>query len=273
MSLMSPSDSRATEVRCQVHVRVPGLDRDGHDRFHDALHRTDRRLGVITRGVQEFNLLTRESDERDARAYAERVLAEAAKRAGMSRDLHSRIAIGQIVSRPYDPTGTPRAVDPPSGDYQAIQMAQGGELHAMHEGPLGDWVVYLAGDPRAAIAGRDLLSVISELFELPHGRKPSWVYEAIERLAGQRTELGIRYACPCCDFLTLTEPPSGTYALCPVCWWEDDPIQFQNPDYAGGANPPSLREARKTFRRLGVSKPHHRDRARPPLPAERPRVA
>jgi hypothetical protein len=41
----------------------------------------------------------------------------------------------------------------------------------MHEGPLGEWVVYLDKDTQSAIAGRNLFAVIDELFELPHGRK------------------------------------------------------------------------------------------------------
>ena len=32
------------------------------------------------------------------------------------------------------------------------------------------------------------------------------------------------------------------------CWWEDDGVQSRDPDYAGEANKPSLREARENFR-------------------------
>lgn len=264
---MSASESRAAEVRCHVHVRVPGLDADAREHFRAALHRTDRHLGVATH-AEEFILMTREADERSAREYAERVLAAAAERAGMSREQTTRIVIGPILSRQHDPTGTPHVVDPPPGHYQVVELGERGRLRAMHEGSLGEWVVYRDEDPRRAVAGRDLLTVIGEVFELPHGRKPPWVYEAIERLAGHRTALGVRYPCPCCDYLTLTQPPSGTFALCPVCWWEDDSVQFRNPDYSGGANSPSLREARETFRRLGVSEARFRDHARPPLPQE-----
>jgi len=29
------------------------------------------------------------------------------------------------------------------------------------------------------------------------------------------------YACPGCGFLVCGEPPGGTFAICPVCRWED----------------------------------------------------
>ena len=110
---------------------------------------------------------------------------------------------------------------------------------------------------------------LSELFELPHGRKEAWVDEVIEKLGGQRTALGIRYACPCCDILALTEPPPGSHATCPVCWWENDAVQFRDPDYDGGANRPSLLEARATYQRIGACEADSWNTARPPLPEER----
>lgn len=63
----------------------------------------------------------------------------------------------------------------------------------------------------------------------------------------------IRHTCPCCGFKTLNEPPPGTYDICSVCFWEDDPVQFDDPDYEGGANRVSLRQAQRDFRRYGVS--------------------
>lgn len=49
--------------------------------------------------------------------------------------------------------------------------------------------------------------------------------------------------CPCCGAGLLTE--KGAYEICPVCGWEDDPVQRRDPDFAGGANRLSLCEARK----------------------------
>src|SRR5579862_921788 len=50
------------------------------------------------------------------------------------------------------------------------------------------------------------------------------------------------YPCPCCGFRVFGEPP-GSHEICPVCNWEDDPVQLHDPHYAGGANRRSLREA------------------------------
>ena len=36
----------------------------------------------------------------------------------------------------------------------------------------------------------------------------------------------MRYACPCCSYYTFEEKPSGTYYICPVCYWEDDIVQL-----------------------------------------------
>lgn len=73
-----------------------------------------------------------------------------------------------------------------------------------------------------------------------------------------------KFACPCCGYLTLAAQPLGTYQHCEVCWWEDDPIQLADPDYEGGANAPSLNQAREHFRRIGVSDPELKGCERPP---------
>ncbi|MCB2299517.1 CPCC family cysteine-rich protein [Clostridium tagluense] len=55
------------------------------------------------------------------------------------------------------------------------------------------------------------------------------------------------YACPCCGYKTLSEKPPGTYEICRVCYWEDDGLQYGDPDCEGGANQESLRVAQKNF--------------------------
>jgi Cysteine-rich CPCC len=79
-----------------------------------------------------------------------------------------------------------------------------------------------------------------------------------------------KYACPCCGHRTLTEYPPGTYQICPVCFWEDDGVQFRDPDLEGGANRPSLRQAQKHFREHGVCEDRLKPFVRPPA-ADEPR--
>lgn len=61
-----------------------------------------------------------------------------------------------------------------------------------------------------------------------------------------------RHPCPCCGNLTLEEQPPGTYEICEICRWEDDPVQFDDPGYAGGANRISLNEARRQWLLSGL---------------------
>lgn len=82
-----------------------------------------------------------------------------------------------------------------------------------------------------------------------------------------------RFPCPCCGYLTLGAPPPGTFAVCPVCFWEDDDVQFRDPGYPGGANTVSLQEARENFRRFGASDEAHRGEVRAPLAEELPSTA
>ncbi|MGG0729499.1 CPCC family cysteine-rich protein [Bacillus paramycoides] len=57
----------------------------------------------------------------------------------------------------------------------------------------------------------------------------------------------MKYTCPCCGYKTLEEEPPGTYEICKICYWEDDPVQFKDPDLEGDANEASLRQAQKNF--------------------------
>ena len=58
--------------------------------------------------------------------------------------------------------------------------------------------------------------------------------------------------CPCCGYLTLEDPKNGSYEICPVCFWENDAVQNDDPSFAGGANEPSLTQARANYRRFGA---------------------
>jgi Cysteine-rich CPCC len=44
------------------------------------------------------------------------------------------------------------------------------------------------------------------------------------------------------------EPP-GSFAICPVCEWEDDNVQLADPHYQGGVNGISLADHRRGVQR------------------------
>jgi hypothetical protein len=56
------------------------------------------------------------------------------------------------------------------------------------------------------------------------------------------------YPCPCCGYLVFDEPP-GSYAICPICFWEDDLPQLRFVGMTGGANGVSLIEAQQNYAR------------------------
>jgi hypothetical protein len=55
------------------------------------------------------------------------------------------------------------------------------------------------------------------------------------------------FPCPCCHAPVVSEP--GGFEICPICGWEDDPVQSVDASYAGGANELSLQEYREEWRR------------------------
>ena len=61
-----------------------------------------------------------------------------------------------------------------------------------------------------------------------------------------------KYFCPCCGYKSLDEEPTATYQICDICFWEDDPIQFNDWNYVGGANKVSLIQGQKNFEKFGA---------------------
>lgn len=78
------------------------------------------------------------------------------------------------------------------------------------------------------------------------------------------------FPCKCCGFWTLTDPAYGSYEICPVCFWEDDPVQNENPLYAGGANDLSLAMARQNYIECGACEVRFVSEVRSPMPHEIP---
>lgn len=78
--------------------------------------------------------------------------------------------------------------------------------------------------------------------------------------------------CPCCGYDTFDPIDRGNYSICPICYWEDDPIQFKEPNLSGGANRVSLIEGQNNFLAFGaceydmiknVRKPNNKDNWNP----------
>jgi Cysteine-rich CPCC len=225
-----------------VELRLPPMDVAAVRRLDAALHAADRTIGVGTGGAEDGGIrlfvITDEGDPDDAVERARRALAEAGA---------PEAALVEIVRWRLSPGRPRRVADPGELAFRTLDLPDGRVLRAAHEGPMGDWVVAV-GDQSDAWRGRSLFGVLYEALELPFGRIDDWVADVMRRLAGRETANGIRYACPCCDRPTLAEPPPGTYEICDVCGWEDDSVQFDDPDRRGGANSESLREARAAFR-------------------------
>lgn len=59
----------------------------------------------------------------------------------------------------------------------------------------------------------------------------------------------MKYKCPCCGYYTFDK--RFDYDICPVCFWEDDPLQFKNENFTG-ANHVTLVQARKNFAEFGA---------------------
>ena len=62
-----------------------------------------------------------------------------------------------------------------------------------------------------------------------------------------------RRPCVCCGHLTFSADSwPGSFNLCPVCFWEDDLTQLEEPFYEGGANTISLAQAQVNYQAFGA---------------------
>jgi len=77
----------------------------------------------------------------------------------------------------------------------------------------------------------------------------------------------MRYPCPCCGYLVFSEP-LGSYAICPICFWEDDALQLEYPYEGGGPNHLSLAQSQSNYASFGACELRLLDYVRPPLAAE-----
>ena len=77
----------------------------------------------------------------------------------------------------------------------------------------------------------------------------------------------MRYKCSCCENYTLKEESDE---VCQVCYWQEDIVQREDPDFEGGANEESLNQARKNYSTFGAFNREFIDKVRKPLYGELP---
>lgn len=76
-------------------------------------------------------------------------------------------------------------------------------------------------------------------------------------------------ACPCCQHLTLSQ--RGAYDICPVCYWQDDPIDEWAPDDPSWANGGiTTAQGRENFLAIGACRQEHVPHVRAANPDEIP---
>lgn len=71
-----------------------------------------------------------------------------------------------------------------------------------------------------------------------------------------------RVQCPCCGYYTLEE--RGEFEICPVCFWEDDPVQRRDAEFKGGANQVCLKKAQKNYKKYGAAEKRFLQKVRKP---------
>ncbi|MDX2240404.1 MAG: DUF6714 family protein [Leptolyngbyaceae cyanobacterium bins.302] len=83
------------------------------------------------------------------------------------------------------------------------------------------------------------------------------------------TTSSVHYPCPCCGYRTLNLEPSGTYLICPICFWEDDgDVKDASGQRWGGSNKVCLRQAQRNFIAYGACEPQWVQDVRSPTPAD-----
>ena len=62
----------------------------------------------------------------------------------------------------------------------------------------------------------------------------------------------MKFKCPCCNCCTMLHEDPVYHDICPVCFWENDPIQNMNTSFVGGANEICLDDARNNYIEFGA---------------------
>ena len=60
----------------------------------------------------------------------------------------------------------------------------------------------------------------------------------------------IAFDCAVCSSVVAPDD----FGLCTICGWEGDPVQEDDPNYRGGANPDSLNERKEWWMKQNIKK-------------------
>ncbi|MGQ1783745.1 MULTISPECIES: CPCC family cysteine-rich protein [unclassified Saccharicrinis] len=66
-------------------------------------------------------------------------------------------------------------------------------------------------------------------------------------------KIALNEYCPCCGYNSLNPEKRLELEICQICYWEDDPLQFNDPNLQYSCNLVSLAQAQKNFDEIGVS--------------------
>ena len=95
------------------------------------------------------------------------------------------------------------------------------------------------------------------------------LWKILSKLSYKKDKHYKKYKCPCCGFYTFKRKPTGSYDICPVCFWEDDLFQSLDPDCIGiGANKVSLNQGKANFIEFGACEREMIPNVRAPLKSE-----
>lgn len=96
--------------------------------------------------------------------------------------------------------------------------------------------------------------------ETPRGCRSKYEPGADTRILPGSGSMSSLQTCPCCGYKTISEE----FEFCEICGWCYDVGQHRLPDYSGGSNAISLREARRNYLRYGAKEQSARTWVRAP---------
>ena len=145
------TDRPETGTRLTYHVEMmlPLCAMEVRAALDEALHRSDRHIGVITGRREDglhLGILTKADTEVAARERALQLVAAAL--ATLSRDdLTPQVRVGTVTGRPTLAGGPHPVADAPALAYRRAPLPDGRVVVAASEGPLGDWYAFTESDP------------------------------------------------------------------------------------------------------------------------------